>query len=90
MRNLLSLLLVGALMFTSCSKDDDGPANEPIPQGCRCQAATDLTVNGQTWYVWIEKACNQVTDADLNAVLEYAGQNGASYVYTDTAQTICN
>lgn len=75
------LLLAGVTMtLASCSKDDDAAPN------CRCQAETDIP----GYEVYIEKRCSQVTDADLDRVLEYAGSQGVRFVYTDTAIDICN
>lgn len=77
------LLLLAGVTFTlaSCSKDDDNS----VPS-CRCQAETDIP----GYEVYIEKRCNDVTDADLQRVLNYAGSQGVTYVYVDTAIDICN
>jgi hypothetical protein len=72
----LSFILFLALTI-SCSKDEET---------CRCQAATDVSED-----VYIEKRCEDLTAADVEKVLLYAGTElGAQFVYTDTATTICD
>ena len=80
MKKVLLLLAGITLTLTSCSKDDDSTPS------CRCQAQTDIA----GYEVFIEKRCSEVTNADLDRVLEYAGSQGVTYVYTDTAIDICN
>ena len=64
-------------LIASCSKDEES---------CRCQAETDVSMD-----VYIEKRCEDVTDADVDNVLLYAGTElGAEFVYIDTATTICD
>ena len=95
MKNLFTLLLVGALTLVSCSKDEDGPSNDRVPQ----QQENFFRANAGDWQTAVSITYPVSGRFDINLAYEigwdtsdstffvdpYASLDGACYTYLGTS-----